>query len=649
MIVATAGHVDHGKTSLVKALTGTDTDQLAEEKRRGLSIDLGFAHADLGGDAPIGFIDVPGHERFIRNMVAGVASIDLALLVVAADDGPMPQTVEHLAILEWLGVPRCAVALTKVDRVPAERVVEAGREIEALLAPGPFRGALIFPVVATTGAGLDGLHAHLRSAAASCMEPLLTGHFRLAVDRSFTLAGAGLVVTGAVVAGRARIGDALVITPHGTAVRLRSIQTHGQPVTEARRGQRCALNLAGAGLKRESVERGDWVVAPAAHAPTDRLDVRLGASQALAKALRHDTVLQVHLAAATVPARIATLEGRAIEPGREGFAQLVLERPIAALHGDRFIVRDAAGNRTLGGGHVIDPFGWPRGRARPARLEQLAALMQPDAATALASLLEAASDGIDFARFMQARNMTRAEADPSLQRLRALAIDMRKGASMLLAQADDGAALLAISLAHWQALRQRSLAQVDAVHAAEPDRLGLTEALLARSLGRREVEPLLRALLRSLVDEGELIRDGFCLRRPTHVPRMSAGDRERLDRLRAVLTAAGLRPPIVGELAATLGVEPPELLGHLGDLARRGHLVQVARNRFFLPEAVLELARIAAELAAASVDHRFGAAAYRDRSGLGRNLTIEVLEFLDRAGVTRFEGGRRRMAEAVVP
>ena len=651
MIVATAGHVDHGKTSLVRALTGIDTDRLAEEKRRGLSIDLGFAHADLGGDAPIGFIDVPGHERFIRNMVSGVASIDLALLVVAADDGPMPQTLEHLAILEWLGVRRCAVALTKVDRVPGERVVEARREIDALLAPGPFRGAPIFPVVATTGAGLDALRAHLLSAGASCLEPSLTGHFRLAIDRSFTLAGAGLVVTGAVVSGQACVGDALIVSPQGTAVRLRGIQTHGRTVTEARRGQRCALNLVGAGLKREAVERGDWVVAPAAHAPTDRLDVLLGASHALAQALRHDSVLQLHLAAATVPARLATLAGRAIEPGREGFAQLVLERPIGALHGDRFIVRDAAANRTLGGGYVVDPFGWPRGRARPARLDQLAALMQPEAETALASLLDGANDGIDFARFMRSRNLTRAEADALLQRLGAIAIDMRKSAATLLAQADDGAAMLAISSAHWQALRQRSLARLDAVHAAEPDRLGPTETSLARLLGRRDVEPLLRAVLRSLADEGELIRDGFCLRRPTHVARMSAADRERLDRLRVVLSGAGLRPPIVGELAAKLGDEVPDLLGYLGDLARRGHLVQVAKNRFFLPETVLELAGIAAELAAGSIDHRFGAAAYRDLSGLGRNLTIEVLEFFDRAGVTRFEAGRRRMAEAaaVVP
>ena len=649
MIIATAGHVDHGKTSLVRALTGIDTDRLAEEKRRGMTIDLGFAHADLDGAAPIGFIDVPGHERFIRNMVSGLASIDLALLVVAADDGPMPQTVEHLAILEWLGVQGCAVALTKVDRVPAERVAEARSEIEALLARGPYRGAPLFPVIAPTGAGLDALRAHLRSAGAARVEPAMTGHFRLAVDRSFTLPGAGLVVTGAVVAGRARIGDALIVSPHGTTVRLRAIQMHGQPVDEAGCGQRCALNLVGAGLKRESVERGDWVVAPAAHAPTDRLDVRLRTSGALVTALRHDSVVQLHLAAAAVPARLATLEARAIEPGCEAFVQLVLERPIGALHGDRFIVRDAAGNRTLGGGHVVDPFGWPRGRARPARLHELSSLMPPDGAMALASLLDGAADGIDLARFMRARNLTRAEADALLQRLGATALDTRKAAPTRVAEADEGAPMLAVSAVQWEALRQRTLAQLDAVHGAEPDRLGPTEASLALSLGRRAGEPLLRAVLRSLADDGELVHDGFCLRRPLHVPRMTAADRARLDRLGSILTAAGLRPPIVGDLAATLAEEPPELLAQLVDLARRGHLVQVANNRFFLPETVRELAAIAAELSAASADHSFSAAAYRDRSGVGRNLTIEVLEFLDRTGVTRFHAGRRRMAgEAAV-
>ena len=636
MIVATAGHVDHGKTRLVKALTGVDTDRLDEEKRRGMSIDLGFAHADLGGAAPIGFVDVPGHDRFIRNMVAGIASIDLALLVIAADDGPMPQTVEHLAILEWLGVARGIVAITKIDRVPAERIAEVGREIDALLARGPYRNAPRFAVVATTGAGVGALRDYLCAASAALPAASVAGHFRLAVDRSFTLAGAGVVVTGAVVAGTVRVGDALLVSPAGTSVRVRGIELHHAPAGQAHAGQRCALNVAGADLKRASIARGDWIVAAAAHAPSDRLDVRLGASQALDKALAHDSVVHLHLAAAAVPARLALLEGKAIEPGASALAQLVLERPIGALHGDRFIVRDPAGRRTLGGGRVIDPFGWPRGRARPSRLAQLAALEFPDQAVALMALLETAPEGIDLSSFLRSRNITASEADALCRQVPLIAID---------AEGCANNATLALALSHWNALRQRIVATLDAAHASEPDRIGPSETALATLLGLRKAGTLLRAAVRALQHERALVRDGFCLRRPAHVPQLDHTDAERLQRIGAVLSAAGLRPPIVGNLASTLEIELPVLLGQLVDFARRGHLVRVAKNRFFLPATVLELARIAEALAAESTDHSFGAANYRDRSGLGRNLTIEVLEHLDRAGVTRLHGGRRRIAD----
>lgn len=636
MIVATAGHVDHGKTSLVKALTGIDTDRLEEEKRRGLSIELGFAHADLGTGVPVGFVDVPGHERFIRNMVAGVASIDLALLVVAADDGPMPQTREHLAILEWLGVAHCAVAITKVDRVAPERVGAVARDIRALLSKGPFRGSPDFPVDATTGAGIAALREHLRSASAALLAPPALGHFRLAVDRSFSVAGAGIVVTGAIVAGSVRIGDALVVSPHGTPVRVRSIEVHHAPAVSACAGQRCALNVSGADLKRAPIVRGDWIVDARLHAPTDRLDVRLEASATLDKPLFHDATVHLHLAAAAVPARLAVLEGRSIPPGASGYAQLVLERPIGALHGDRFIVRDPSGQRTLGGGRVIDPCGATRGRARPARLAQLGALAKPDHEAALADLLDGAPEGVDLAAFLRARNLDDSEAACLSQRLRFIAFEGDTSAR------DKPA--MALAPFHWHRLRERILGALASAHAAAPDALGASETALATLLGRRRVDALLHAAIRSLRHERALLCDGFCLRLPDHVPLMSAADGERLERIRAVLAAAGLRPPIVGDLATALDASLPALLGVLADLARRGHLVPVAKNRYFLPESVLELARIAHELAAPAETGTFDAAAYRDRSGLGRNLTVEVLEFLDRAGVTRFAAGRRRIA-----
>ena len=448
-------------------------------------------------------------------------------------------------------------------------------------------------------------------------------------------------------AGRARVGDALVVSPQGLALRLRGIQVHGEAVGQVQAGQRCALNLAGAALKRLSIGRGDWIVAPAAHAPTDRLDVRLGVSRTLNHALRHDSIVHLHLAATTVTARLATLEGRAIEPGTEAHAQLVLAQPIGALHGDRFIVRDPAVNRTLGGGRVVDPFGWPRGRARPVRLAELGALAQPSAEAALAALLETIAGGVDLRRFLQARNITRLEAEPLLRTLHATVVDVHKGVVVRGLDADDRNELRAMAPAQWQALRQRIVSALDTAHTAEPDRIGPTEALLGTILGRRAVDGVLRAALGSLVESHDVVRDGFCLRRPTHVATMAAKESARLDRVRAVLKAAGLRPPNIGDLATALGTEQSMLLAHLVDLGRRGHLVQVAKNRFFLPETVLELVCIARELAGKFEDGTFDAAAYRDHSGLSRNLTIEVLEFLDRSGVTRFHAGRRRIVDGV--
>ncbi len=347
MIVATAGHVDHGKTTLVKALTGTDTDRLAEEKRRGMSIDLGFAYADFGSASPIGFVDVPGHERFVRNMLAGVAAVDFALLVVAADDGPMPQTREHLAILDLLGIAQGAVAITKIDRVSAERLAEVRAEVTALLATSALRGAPMFPIAAPSGEGLTALREHLMAADRAWTGRSSQGNFRLAVDRCFTIDGAGLVVTGAVFSGTAHLGDHLLISPQGTPVRVRSIHAQNQTAVLASAGQRCALNLVGADLKRHEVHRGDWMVAPMAHAPTARLDVRLGVLGSESRALAHWTPVHLHIGASALSARVATLGDRSIGPGSTGLAQLVLDQPIQRRAGRSFHFAGSLGAKHL--------------------------------------------------------------------------------------------------------------------------------------------------------------------------------------------------------------------------------------------------------------------------------------------------------------
>ena len=634
MIIASAGHVDHGKTTLVRALTGVDTDRLPEEKQRGMTIDLGFAYADLGATragapAAVAFVDVPGHERFVRNMLAGVSAIDLALLVVAADDGPMPQTREHLAILHLLGLPRLVVALSKADRVTPQRLAEVQAAVQALLADGPFAQAPLFALATPSGLGLPALKQHLVELAAGLAQRPPAGHFRLAIDRSFVLAGAGRIVTGTVLSGQVQVGDALMLSPQGTLLRVRSLHAQNRPAQQAYAGQRCAVNLAGEGLRRADPLRGDWLQAPEAHAPTDRLDVQLQVLASEARPLNQRSALQLHIGAAGVNARVVALAGATLAPGSQGLAQLLLDRPVCAAWGDRFILRDAAAKRTLAGGWVVDPAGPGRGRNRPERLLQLAALALPDPGPALAALLDATSDGVDLGRFHRARNH-RADEAAGLQ----IPVPMHRVGSP--------GGPLGLGEGPWHRWRDRVLAAVDGCHADQPDSLGPDDPQLRRLLavapGATAARAVLRATLAALVDDGLLLRDGLAHRRAGHQPRLRDDDHALLARAQALLPADGLRPPIVGDLAAALGLPLDEVKAFLARMTQHGALVRVAPNRHYRPETVQALAAHALALAAASPEGRFDAATYRDRTGIGRNLTIQVLEYFKRTGITRFDG-----------
>src|SRR5690606_3763962 len=303
VIVGTAGHIDHGKTRLLQALTGQAGDRRREERERGMTIDLGFQYLDLGPDEPVGFIDVPGHERFIPTRLAGAAGIDRVLLVVAADDGVMPQTREHLAIVELLGIPRALVAITKIDRVEPARVAEVSEQVRQLLGPGPLAGAPLFPVSAVSGEGLEALRAALLDEAGACRRQGEEGHFRLAIDRAFSIEGAGTVVTGTAFAGRVSVGDELLLSPAGQRVRVRGLHAQNRAAQQAHAGQRIALNLAGERLSPQRIHRGDWLLDPALHAPTTRLDVQLR-SLPEGRPLRHWTPVHVHLGAQDVTGRV---------------------------------------------------------------------------------------------------------------------------------------------------------------------------------------------------------------------------------------------------------------------------------------------------------------------------------------------------------
>lgn len=625
MIVATAGHVDHGKTRLVEALTGVDTDRLPEEKRRGMTIEPGFAYWRIAQGEVLGFVDVPGHERFIHHMLGGVAGIDFALLVVAADDGPMPQTREHLSILHLLGVRRGVVALTKVDRVPPERADVVRAEIRALLAGTGLHEAPIFPCSAVTGAGIPLLAAHLEQQALAMPERSTQGNFRLAIDRSFHLSGAGLIVTGTVVSGSVEVGQTVRLLLAGAHARVRSIHAQDTPVARGCAGQRCALNLAGGALHPDDIRRGEWAVSGEVPPPTQRIDARL---QVLpARALAHWSAVHLHLGTAHVTGRVALLEGSAIAAGESARVQLVLDQPIGALRGDRFIVRDASARQTVAGGRVIDAFAPARGRARPARLAWLAAMEIDRDAEALAALLVQTPGGVDLDRFAANRNLPEPDA-----------VRLYEAAPMKRLPTRSGR--LGFSSAHWDGWRARVLQALADWHRRSPDAVGpapdrVLDADQAPGLAREAV----RALVAELARDGQVVREITGVRLPGHRPQLRPADAALWQRLQPLLAHSGVRPPSVAEVAASLGEEAAHLDIAMSRLAYRGLLVRVSGNRFFPPAALKRLLHLLRQEQDASGS--VTAAAFRDRSGIGRNLSIEVLEYFDRSGLTQRIGNAR--------
>ncbi len=570
MIVATAGHIDHGKTALVKALTGVDTDRLPQEKARGISIDLGFAYWSVPGGAVVGFVDVPGHERFVRNMLAGVCAIDAALLVVAADDGVMPQTREHLHILDLLAVREGLVVITKCDRAEGARLAEVRAEVGQLLEGSSLAGAELLAVSALTGAGLDVLRERL-AALARARQRAATGgcRFRYAVDRAFTRAGSGTVVTGTVFDGAVAVGDRLLVSPGGRQVRVRAIQKQGAAAARAEAGERCALNLAG--IERAQVERGDWVLDPQLHAPAARLDVELRLLDSEAHPLRHWTPVHLHLGTREVTARVSLRRGESLPPGQRSFARLVLDRPVVAAHGDRFILRDQSARRTVGGGRVLDADP-PRRRLAPqAWARRLQALAAPSAADALAQLLPLSPSGVAAAAF--ARNYK------------------------LDAQAFE------------EVLRQAGAATVGS-HAQ-----GLV-------LARDKAQAL--AADRAVPPAPE---------NPEHT---------RLWQLAlGPMRAAGRAGITVQELARAIAAKELVLREALHRKAQAGEAVRVGEDRYY-PRAILDdFVQVARSVAAAAPAGRFTAGQFRDAAGIGRALAVQVLEAIDRLGLTRRVGDVR--------
>ena len=629
MIIGTAGHIDHGKSALVQALTQVNPDRLQEEKLRGITIDLGYAYKSLGNGEILGFVDVPGHERFIHNMLAGATGIDYVMMAIAADDGPMPQTREHLAIVDKLGLTHGVVALTKCDLVEAARIAEVTQQIRSLLANTALADAQVMPVSVVSGAGISELDAHLANTATQSPQRRQNGHFRLAVDRCFTLAGIGTVVTGTVFSGQVKIGDRLLVSPSGIEVRVRSIHAQNQIAQAGHAGQRCALNLTAPGLEKKDINRGDWIIAPAIHAPTNRLDARLTILAGETRLFPHWSPIHLHLGASDVLARVATLESDAIAPGHQQLVQLVLDTPIAALAGDRFIIRDPSATRTLGGGSIIDAFAAERGRRKPKRLDVLQALEQPDRVQSLKQLLDVNVDGVDLDWFTRLFNLDTRDVEELMTRsdLLAIMVDKRN---------------IGFSHARWQALQQRAWEFVLEHHADQPDSPGLTQDELRNKIDKSMAKPVMALLVEHLLAKKQLIRVGVRLATPDHEVKLSAAEQSSWEQLYAILLETPLMPPTVPDILLRMKSSELQLTALLGRLVTMGKIYKVRNQQYFLVDIIADIGLQVEQLAQAKAPERFTMAQFREATKVARGVAIPLLELYDRVGLTvRYKNGRR--------
>lgn len=622
MIIGTAGHIDHGKTTLVHALTGVATDRLKEEQARGMSIELGYAYTPLANEDILGFIDVPGHERLVHTMAAGASGIDFGLLVVAADDGVMPQTREHLAILAMLGIAQGAVAISKTDRVDQDRLEQVENEVAQLVFGSFLENAPIFFVSAATpdDPGLESLRSHLHSAAQAMAARSTQGLFRLAVDRVFTLKGHGTVVTGTVHDGVLRLDDDSIdlrLMPSGQKVRVRSIHAQNQPSQTAKAGQRCALNLGG--IDKDAIARGDWIADARCFVPSRNVDVQMQLLPDAASGVRTWAPLHIHLGAAHYLAHAVPLSSTALAPGDTGWVQLVFDQPVCAMPGDRYIARDAQARHTVGGGLVLDPNAPQRKRRSPERLAWLQAVAVLQADDGLSALLQQAPHGLDEHEVMR---LLRRPLDSS---------SLPQNALWVSASGSQTASRLILQ-SHWDALADHALHVLGTFHERWPDEAGVDTTRLRRMAWPTLPDALWLALRDTLLSDGRLARNGPWLHLPDHAVSLSPVEAELAQRLLSLLHAGRFDPPWVRDLARDLDEDEDQVLRTLLKLMKSGEVYQVVRDLFYHHEHIMALARL---LHIACRSEGVAAAEFRDLTGLGRKRAIQILEFFNRAGYTR--------------
>ena len=633
MIVGTAGHIDHGKSTLVEALTGTHPDRLEEEKRRGITIDLGFAFLDHEG-VRFGFVDVPGHERFVRNMLAGVGGIDLVLLVVAADESVMPQTREHFDICRLLGIPRGVVALTKSDLADEDTLSLARLETEELVRGSFLEEAPIVAVSARTGAGLAELKDALVRVAESCPARDTAGAFRLPIDRSFAIKGFGTVVTGTLVSGTLKPEDEAEILPEGMRVRVRGLQSGGKKIEVARAGQRTAVNLAG--VEHAAVARGMTLVPPGRFSPTSRIHARvelLGSARAMRRRFRAHLFQGSAETIAVVRILEAPSEERAIGPGETRFAELRTAAPIFMLPGDRFVLRQYSPVVTMGGGVVLDTAPTRRVKDAPALRRRLETLAAGDSPAMLEALVADSPRGLTFSHVSRRTGWSEAEVRAAAQALAAA------GKARVLAGGGGEAGVIAPAEAY-AALLARLREDVEAYHRANPLAEGISKEELRIRVARLAGPAMFRAALAELAAAGQLTIAGDTVKRAGREISLAPEEARAKEQIEQAFAQAGLTVPSLKEVLEKLPVEAARAQKIVQILQREQVLVRVATELVFHRSA---LARVRELLAGYKKQHgdRMSVPAFKELTGITRKYAIPLLEYLDRERVTRRVGDER--------
>jgi len=608
MIIATAGHVDHGKTTLLQAISGINADRLPEEKRRGMTIDLGYAYWPQPDGRVLGFIDVPGHEKFLANMLAGVGGIDHALLVVACDDGVMAQTREHLAILRLSGRPALTVALTKADRVDEARVEEVRQQLDEELTRQGWQQAPVFVTAAPQSQGIDALRAHLLALRPD--EHAVTRRFRLAVDRAFSVKGAGLVVTGTALGGQVAVGDTLWLTGADAPVRIRGLHAQNQPAEQAQAGQRIALNISG-DVSKDQVARGDWLLAQKPPIAAERILVALDKDLPI----KHWQPLHLHHAASHITGRVSLLS--------DGLAELILDRPLWLAENDRLVLRDIGARQTLGGARVLSLTTPKRGKRQPEYLAWLAALAQADDDCQVLAL-HLPKGALDLAAFAWARQLT----EKPLAKLLA--------SHELLIAGDR-----ALAQENAQLDQQRLLQVLAEYHQQHADQLGLGRARLRRMAVPQLSEALTFMMIDRLLAAGLLSNTRGWLHLPEHGLAFSAEEQILWARIEPLF---GDEAWWVRDLAAELGEDEAWVRTTLRKAAQLGHVTAVVVDRYYLSQRIEQFAALIRELD--ETQGSANAADFRDRLGVGRKLAIQVLEFFDRSGFTRRKGNQHLLRDS---